>query len=313
MHPELKKKLDELEKCMAYKDHVSNHEHSTVRPFTEERAEDIRRDNFSYLLYLLHYEVRSLPGETYLDLVDCLQSPNVTIPYSPLLKRLYKQEFHKIYHDSRADSSKQEFARTAYLILRRNIKHTHILNATLGGRIEPHELKPKERKKLEKKATSIVGMEYKLGWRFEMGKGAPKDSSEAAKWYERAADHGYGETQNNLARIIAKEKKLDEPVEFSAEEQRICQQLRQRMSELGCLVDEMDDPSKPSYVNRHNISDAQLLTLSMTRGGLIEGSETTSEIRPSTIDIDLLRTVVAETNREKSIEAQTTSNKCVAK
>ena len=37
--------------------------------------------------------------------------------------------------------------------------------------------------------------QYELGRAYSIGKGAPKDKAEAAKWYRKAAEQGHAEAQ----------------------------------------------------------------------------------------------------------------------
>jgi len=43
--------------------------------------------------------------------------------------------------------------------------------------------------------------QFRLGVMYEQGKSVPQDYTEAANWYRRSADQGYGQGQNNLGNL----------------------------------------------------------------------------------------------------------------
>ena len=44
--------------------------------------------------------------------------------------------------------------------------------------------------------------QYRLGLRYAIGEGVPKDAAQAVKWYRKAADQGYANAQNSLGNMF---------------------------------------------------------------------------------------------------------------
>ena len=47
-----------------------------------------------------------------------------------------------------------------------------------------------------------VNAQYAMGIMYQLGRGAPRSEAQAANWYRRAAEHGYGAAMVNLAWVI---------------------------------------------------------------------------------------------------------------
>lgn len=54
--------------------------------------------------------------------------------------------------------------------------------------------------------------QFRVGTAYDFGKGAPRDSAEAFKWYEMAAKRGHAEAQNSVGSGLQAEKKYAEAI-----------------------------------------------------------------------------------------------------
>ena len=54
------------------------------------------------------------------------------------------------------------------------------------------------------KNITAAKQQFEMGAKYYTGKGVPKDSTEAAKWFRKAADQGEAVTQQALDRLLPK-------------------------------------------------------------------------------------------------------------
>ena len=59
---------------------------------------------------------------------------------------------------------------------------------------------------IAKAEAGEVDAQFRVGAAYDFGKGAPRDSTEAMKWYRMAAERGHVEAQNSLGSILQAEK-----------------------------------------------------------------------------------------------------------
>jgi len=55
----------------------------------------------------------------------------------------------------------------------------------------------------KKAEAGDAAAQYKLGYMYYNGQGAPMDAAEAARWYQKAADQGYSTAQRRLGEMYA--------------------------------------------------------------------------------------------------------------
>lgn len=55
-----------------------------------------------------------------------------------------------------------------------------------------------------------IEAQFRVGAAYDYGKGAPRDSAEAMKWYRKAADQGNAEAQNSVGSGLQAEKRYEE-------------------------------------------------------------------------------------------------------
>jgi len=60
---------------------------------------------------------------------------------------------------------------------------------------------------IAKAETGETDAQFRVGTAYDFGKGAPRDSSEAMKWYRMAAERGHVEAQNSLGSILQADKR----------------------------------------------------------------------------------------------------------
>jgi TPR repeat protein len=55
-----------------------------------------------------------------------------------------------------------------------------------------------------------IDAQLRVGAAYDFGKGAPRDTTEAMKWYRMAADHGNAEAQNSIGSMLQSDKRYAE-------------------------------------------------------------------------------------------------------
>ena len=94
---------------------------------------------------------------------------------------------------------------------------------------------PKFNELLAKAQAGDVPAQFVVGSMYDTGLEAPKDSGEAMRWYQRAAEAGHAEAQNSLGSMLQAEKRYGEALTWY---QRAADQKNaQAANNLGYLYD----------------------------------------------------------------------------